>query len=415
MGSELVTGQILDVVKTYCRPNVVTVLMNDLRRSDSLERTVSAQRRARPARRGLPPVSLDDQEKLDRLITLCHSRLPAEDMCEVLLGIGDVFKVHGESGRAEEIYTQALTTGEESGKKSYVAEAYLRRGEVYSRRARWKQSNADLGRSRTIFSELKYNDALARVENILGTNHAEQGNIIKAAGYFQRALALFERTRQPQMAGVALMNLGILCNIVGDHDTGLAHYKRAQSCFEEVGDLNRLAELHHNMGMTFLSKHRLNDAIREFDASHSLSSATQNFPLMGLAGLAKANVCFRLQDLPMALKLVNQAIDLFTKSHDRLSLADSYKVKGMIHREMKSYAAASSFLETSLRINVELGNQLNIAESYSEIGHLESMRKNTSGAIQAFTKAGAAFRKVGAKEEVKKTQDRIAALEGKRR
>ena len=117
----------------------------------------------------------------------------------------------------------------------------------------------------------------------------------------------------------------------------------------------------------------------------------------------------------MALKLVNQAIDLFTKSHDRLSLADSYKVKGMIHRDMKSLDAAASFLQTSLRINIELNNNLNIAESYSEIGLLEIKRKNPSEAIQAFMKARSAFTKVGAQEDMKRTQDRINALEGKTR
>ena len=415
MTTELVTDQILSVVRTYCRPNVVTGMMKDLRRSEDLEGAVSSGRRAGVAMRRSPAVSLGDQEKLDRLITLCHSRLPVEEMCEVLLGIGDIFKTHGETNRAEEMYTLALNKGQESGKKGYIAEAYMRRGEVYSRRAQWKQSNSDLGRSRTLFSELKHNDALARVENILGTNHAEQGKITKAAGFFGRALTLFERTRQTQMAGVALMNLGILCNIAGDYDSSLAHYTRAQSCFEEMGDLNRLAELHHNMGMSYLSKHLLNAAIREFNTSYSLSSTTQNLPLMGLAGLGKSNVFYQLHDLPMALKLVNQAIDLFTKSHDRLSLADSYKVKGMIHRDMKSFDAAASFLQTSLRINIELNNNLNIAESYSEIGLLEIKRKNPSEAIQAFMKAKFAFTKVGAREDVKKTQDRINALEGKTR
>ncbi len=415
MTSELVTDQILSVVRAYCRPNVVTGLMKDLRRSEVLESTVSAGRRAGVAMRRSQAVFLGDQEKLDRLITLCHTRLSGDDMCEVLLGIGDIFKTHGETGRAEEMYTLALDKGQESGKKGYIAEAYMRRGEVYSRRAQWKQSNSDLRRSRTLFSELKHNDALARVENILGTNHAEQGKITKAAGFFGRALTLFERTRQTQMAGVALMNLGILCNIAGDYDSSLAHYTRAQSCFEEMGDLNRLAELHHNMGMSYLSKQLLNAANREFTTSHSLSSLTQNVPVMGLAGLGKANVYYRLHDLPMALKLVNQAIDLFTKSHDRLSLADSYKVKGMIHRDMKSLDAAASFLQTSLRINSELNNNLNMAESYSEIGLLEIMRKHPSEAIQAFMKAKAAFTKVGAREDVKKTQDRINGLEGKTR
>ena len=158
MTTELVTDQILSVVRTYCRPNVVTGMMKDLRRSEDLEGAVSSGRRAGVAMRRSPAVSLGDQEKLDRLITLCHSRLPVEEMCEVLLGIGDIFKTHGETNRAEEMYTLALNKGQESGKKGYIAEAYMRRGEVYSRRAQWKQSNSDLGRSRAIFSELTTRD-----------------------------------------------------------------------------------------------------------------------------------------------------------------------------------------------------------------------------------------------------------------
>lgn len=415
MTSEIVTDQILNVVKTYCEPEMVTGLMTDFRRSEAVERTISTERPAKRTRRQSRAISLDNQEKLDRLITLCHSRLPVDGMCEVLLGIGDVFKMHGEISRAEELYTLALSKGEESGKKGYVAEAYMRRGEVYSRRAQWKQSNADLGRSRAIFAELKHHDALGRVENVLGTNHAEQGKVTQAAGFFARALTLFERTRQTQMAGVALMNLGIVCNIVGDSDSALAHYKRAQSCFEEVGDLHRLAELHHNMGMSYLSKHLLKEATREFDTSHSLSLSTQNIQLMGLAGLAKATVYYQLHDLPMALRLVNQAIDLFTKSLDRLSLADAYKVKGMIHRDMKSLDAAASYLQTSLRINIELSNQLNIGESYFEIGLLEIKRKSTAEALLAFQSALVAFTKVGARDDVKKTRDQITTLEEKTR
>lgn len=414
MTSEMVTEQILNVVKTYCRPHVVTGLMTDFRRSEAIEQTVGVHRRPGPTQKQSRALSLDDQEKLDRLITLCHSRLPVDDLCEVLLGIGDVFKAQGEINRAEEMYTLALHKGEESGKQGYVAEAYMRRGEVYSRKAQWKLSNADLGRSRSIFSELKHHDALGRVENVLGTNYAEQGKITQAAGYFARALTLFERTRQTQMAGVALMNLGIICNIVGDSDAALTNHKRAQSCFEEVGDLNRLAELHHNMGMTYVSKNLLNEAIREFNRSHSLSSSTRNAPLMALAGLAKANVYYLLRDLPIALQLVNQAIGIFTTSNDRLSLADAYKVKGMIHREMKSLDAAASYLQTSLRINIELNNHLNMAETYFELGLLAIKRKSKAEAIRDFQAARTGFKKVGALDNMKKTQEQLNALEAKK-
>jgi tetratricopeptide (TPR) repeat protein len=415
MRTEIVSQQIISLVKNYCKPNVVTGLMKDLRRSEARERTMLREKIAGPVRGQGRRISLSDQDKLDRLITLCHDRLAVNEVCQVLLGIGDIFKAHGETNRAEEMYTLALTQGEQSGKKAYVAEAYMRRGEVYSCKAQWKQSSSDLGRSRVLFLELKHHEALGRVENILGTNHAEQGKVKQAVEFFERALILFERTRQTQMAGVALMNLGVTCNIIGDYDSALAHYKRAQARFEEGGDLNRLGELHHNMGMSFLSKHLFTEAIREFDTSHAMSSSMHNVSLMGLARLAKADAYYHLHDLPMALKLVNQAIEVFTKSNERLRLADSYKVKGIIHREMGSLHAAESYLQTSLRINIDINNLLNIAESYFEIGILEMKRKRTEEALQAFQEAKVAFKKVGAQQEVKKIEDQMSSLEGQKR
>ncbi|MBM2840472.1 MAG: repeat protein [Bacteroidetes bacterium] len=414
MKTEIITHQILSLVKSYCKPSVVTGLMNDLRRSEALEHRMIRGEGGGQARQQDQGISLGDQEKLDRLITLCHSRLSVDDVCQVLLGIGDIFKVQGETNRAEEIYTMALSKGEESGKREFVAEAYMRRGEIYSRKAQWKQSTSDLGHSRVILSELKHHEALGRVENILGTNYAEQGKTKRAVQSFERALTLFERTRQTQLAGIALMNLGIVCNIVGDCDSALAHYKRAQSCFEGVGDVNRLAELHHNIGMSYLSKRLYNDAIREFYTSFTLSSRILNVSVMGLSNLGKANAYYHQKDFPMSLMLVSQAIELFTKSTDRLGLADAYKVKGMIHREMKRFDSAESYLYSSLRINLELNNRLNVAEAYYEIGMLELKRKKKQKAVAAFQKARAGFRKVGAREEEKRTQSMVNSIGGRR-
>lgn len=411
MKSEIATEQILNLVKTYFKPNVVSGLMNDLRRSDALEHSMIGEKMGRQEGKNGVQISLRDQDKLDRLITLCHARLSSDEVCRVMLGIGDIFKVHGETSRAEEIYTHALSLGEQAGKKRHIADACLRRGEIYSWKGQWKQSTSDLGRSRAIFLELKHHEALGRVENILGTNHAEQGKIKQAVGFFERALTLFERTEQTQLAGVALMNLGVVCNIMGTYDTALTHYKRAQSCFEGVGDLNRLAELHHNIGMSYLSKQLYNEAINEFNTSYALGSRIQSVSVMGLASLGKANAHFYQNDLTMALKLVSRAIELFNKSTDRLSLADAYKVKGMIHRKMKRYDSAESYLHTSLRINLELNNRLNVAESYYEIGTMELQRKRKQQAFSAFQKAKTGFRKVGAREEEKRTQSIMNSLE----
>ena len=63
---------------------------------------------------------------------------------------------------------------------------------------------------------------------------------------------------------------------------------------------------------------------------------------------------------------------------------------------------------------MELNNQVNIGETYFEIGILAITRKSQAAALQAFQQAKATFKKVGALENVKKAQNQIAALEAKK-
>jgi tetratricopeptide (TPR) repeat protein len=402
------TDQILNVVEAHCSPKLVSRLMNDLRRTEVLEKKMVSLHQRSPQR----DVTFDDRDMLERLITLCGLRLSATDVCQVLMEIGDVFKAYGETSRAEEIYSQAVAKGEESGPQSLLAEAYMRRGEIYSRKGQWQQSFADLVRSKSIFTELKSNALLGRVENILGTNYAEQGKLKRAASFFESALIRLEKSREIPLAGSVLMNLGVVHNIIGRYENALSCFKRAQACFEDIGDMNRLAEVHHNTGMSYLSMQLYSAAIREFDVGYLLSSKTQNVSLMGLASLGKANAYFHRHDMPMALKLVSQSIGSFAKSSDRLSVADVYKVKGMIHREMKRYESAESYFQTSIRINTEMNNQLNLAETLFEMGLLELKRKNKKEALALLQKSRTGFKKVGAREDRKKVEDLITSMKG---
>ncbi len=417
MESERVTDQILGLIRNHCKPDVVAELMRGLRRGEALERQMAAATAGEstgsndPRHKKTLTISLVEPDKLDRLLTLCYAKLSPDALCQVLLGMGDIFKANGETMQAEEMYSMALARGAvATSSKEVLAEAYMRRGEMYSSRGLWKQSSVDLGKSRLLFRELGERKVLARVDNILGTNCAEQGKLKEAVLHFKQALMLSERTQQAQMAGVVEMNLGILSNIMGEYDTALVHYKRAQSSFEAGGEVRRLAELHHNMGMSYLSKERYQDAIREFDVSHLLASKNGHVGLMGLSSLGKAHARYCLHDLPIALQLVNQAIAAFTRCHDRPGIADGYKIKGMIHRQMQSYETAESYLQTSLRINEEINNKLNIAETWFELGLLDLKRGRKDQGVRAMEKARIVFKKVGAQREVKKIDLQIRTL-----
>ncbi len=407
---QTIEREILTLLENACGPGPLSSLVSDLRKLDSVEHTIAE--RGTGADLGSKPgdATLTSRDKLDQLITLCQQSLPQVDALQVVLGIGDVFAVHGELARAKEFYSLVILNGDESRHKGTVADAYMKRGEVHSRQGRWKESTSDLRHSLRLFRDMREKESAARVENILGANYAEQGRIQQAQKYFGRALEVFEGSRRRDMAATVMMNIGNIHNIAGDPEAALAHYKRAQSHFEAVGEVRRLAELHHNMGMSYLRRNEFQKALPEFDASFNLSAQKEIVGQMGLACLGKAMALYKLQDFPVALTMVNQAIGYCSFCVDRLSLADAYKMKGMIHREMHNDSYAESYLHTSLRLNQELDSFLNMGETFYEIGVLEQRQGKNARALASFERACQLFRKVGAMKEFADARTQVESL-----
>jgi tetratricopeptide (TPR) repeat protein len=408
MPTQTIHTEVLKLLKSRCKPSLVAGLVRDLRKAATFERRlVGANRKAG---RINDLFSLSERHHLDQVITCCNARLKSWDATSIVLAIGDIFRDHGDLIRAEELYSLSIIQSEDANEQGLAGEAYLRRGDLYSRQGRWKESTADLNESRRLHSTLRDEQGIGRVENTIGTNLAIQGNLKKARQQYKRALAAFEKSEETLMTGTVLMNLGIVQNISGLYDEALGYYRRAQSYFEEVGNVQRLMELHHNMGMTYYFKAAYKDAMFAFDAAIKLATKLHNVNMLATASLGKANTCYQKGDPRLALIFVNQSLHYYGLCNDRNGIADAYKVKGMIHRDMKQYTVALSLFQTSLRLNTELNNQLNTAETHFEIGELEAQRKNQRGAREAFTLALEHFTNVGATKEIERTTMRLEEM-----
>lgn len=413
MDMQEVHSQIVEVVKRHCGSRKVASLLGELLAAGGPGPGPGRRGTGRAAECG-PFQTLSNGEFLDQMITLCRTALGRDEEPAALLEMGDVLKVNGHMQKAADLFSMVLRDDRGPVKKELLAEAFMRRGELHSRLGQWKDSHADLARSRALFVRLREQVALGRVENILATNYAEQGNLKLARKCYTRALSIFEESDQKEMTGTVLMNLGILLNIAGKYDEALVNYARAQSMFEQLGDVRRLAELHHNIGMTYLQWGQESAAIKEFNSSHYLASKRNLLPVMGLALFGKANAHYRMKDYLLAVNFLRHAMGAFERCDDRLGMADAYKLKGMCHRDMKKYALATSYFLTSLRMNRELKNRLNEAETWFEIGLLERQRRRREETLKAFAEALAIFRKIGAAAEVKRTEREICTTNGGR-
>ncbi len=356
------------------------------------------------------PVS-HKQTSLDHLLTTCRESLGKIEYQDILLGIANVCTLHGDLRSAEKLLAESLDYGNQTNRPEFIAEALYHRGDIYCRQGKWKDCAKDLTASRKVFSKLRDVASLAKVDNLFGTMYGEQGLLKRAGKSFSHALHNAERSHQHELAATISMNLGIIDNITGNFDNALNNYKRALSLFESTGNLVRISEVEHNIGMSFFSKKNYSSALRAFDRSLEGSVKINNPGLIGIAQLGKANIYFRKMDSALSLALCNQAFEHFEKTEDRLSIADVYKLKGMIFREMKEYGLAMTYFQSSMRINEEYHNKLNLGETLYEIGVMEKNRKRKRSAIESFRNAHSCFKKVGAMHEIYNTAEQIKLLE----
>src|SRR6185369_17165467 len=102
--------------------------------------------------------------------------------------------------------------------------------------------------------------------------------------------------------------------------------------------------------------------------SLTYSRRIQDPALMSLALFGKAEAFLTMGDSALAMVFANQAQEHFGAVGDRGGIAEIYKIKGMIFRDRKEFEIAVSHFQTSLRINDEIHNIQNAAETQFELG-----------------------------------------------
>jgi len=95
------------------------------------------------------------------------------------------------------------------------------------------------------------------------------------------------------------------------------------------------------------------------------------------------------------------------KLDDKLTIAEVYKIKGIIQRNKNQFAAAENYLLTSLRLNNETGNKLNQAETSYELGILYNLADDSEKSKKYFTDALEYYKIIEAEEEIREIEKLI--------
>jgi tetratricopeptide (TPR) repeat protein len=347
--------------------------------------------------------------QLESIITLAESKLDKSSFIDMLLNLGDTTLGLGEQQFAFELYKSVIIKIEkDSPFQAYKAYALLSMGEIKARQAVWKEALDYLKKAKKLFIDQRDVVNQARVENIVGSIYGDLGDLQKAKKHFAAGLSLLETSKNKYLTAQLEGNLAVINLAMHDYDMALSNLRRALNRFEQISDPRGITQARYNIGLCLLKKGELDDALKELDSSLDKSFDKEYLVEVNLAYLTKAAVYTEKGDFRLSMALADHSMDLSYKIQDKLTIADIFKVKGVICRKMGKNSLAENYLMTSLRMNKDLENSYNYSETSVELGILYKEQKEVDKAKPYLLDAIQFNKKIGAESEVNRIKQLIA-------
>lgn len=310
-------------------------------------------------------------ELINSIIAFAARRISPTELLKLLAELSGLTITHGEFNLAAEINEEIIIKA--SGSDAlYIskAQAYLDLAKIAQSKALWLESIDFVNKSFEIFKSKNDSYGIAKCENMLGTVSGEQGEILKAKQHFLNALNYLNDSEDKSFIAMLENNLGILESIQGNYTNAKWNIKNALQKWLGLKEFLKAARAHHNLGMLFTKLKNYYAAIDEFDSSISISNQNNYLSNSAIGYISKAYVYALLKNIDLAEAFSDKALELACYLNDPLTIAEVYKIKGMIQEELKNIDMSIEMMENSFRINEDFNSQLNKAETNWELNRL---------------------------------------------
>lgn len=346
-----------------------------------------------------------DRIRIDRIITFSQKRLNTEKFSNFLNELAHICLSEGKLDIASEIFRKSYKLTNSDHTK---AESLLGLADIYARRAKLVKSLDTLKKAKTLFKSISDVRGVAKCENIFGTIYGELGDIHQAKKHFLTSLSLIDREKDLEFAASLYTNLGIVNNIQGFYNDSLNHLNKALNIYTKLNDHKNASEVRINMGIVNLDSGNFDEAISLLDTTIEISKVGHFNSVLCLAYHIKSQVLIKLEDYYYASEFSNKALEMSHNLSDRLAVADIYKVKGVIERNLGNYTVAETNLLNSLRINESMNNEMNAAETAFELGLLYEKMNDSQQKHSYLKKAKEYYKKIESLVNVERIDSMLA-------
>ncbi|MCF7803687.1 MAG: hypothetical protein K9N46_00110 [Candidatus Marinimicrobia bacterium] len=253
-------------------------------------------------------------------------------------------------------------------------------------RNQYEESIVHYKKAVELYSSVDEYRGQARAYNNLGIIAHEQWQAETGEGYFEKAKALSSDHEDNYTKTFVKMNLGIVKALKGNHDEALTIF---ESLLKNEAGYDKNVKLHLivNIGVSAKDSNKLDHAIQVLNNAVQLANELNNSRLLALARLALGEAYIYINEYEKSDLQLVKGFKLFSQIHDKVNMADTYRIFGLLHLENDQIELAESEIQISIRINKEKGNIPNLAESFRTYARLDEVKGDTEARKEHLQKA----------------------------
>ncbi len=392
--------QILDILDCYIKDENIYNFFSSL---DARIDTDTSNSNFDPANLPEHKIDISRRIKIENVITFGAKYLTKHKYADLLFNLGKLSISLGEFPLAKDLFVKIISNPVKADYyESYTAFSYYNLAKIKVLQAEWKECLEYLNKAKSTFLSNKDSIGLTDYFLLLGNMYLNTGNLNKAKKAFEKGGEYVDQINDKYFLGLIDNNIGIIHASQNEFDEALTYFYRALSYQQQLDNSNKISEIRNNLGLLFTLKDDNDTALGEFDLSIQSGLKNDYLISIAMAYVNKSVVYCRTADYKFANAYSDKAMELAIRLNDKLTIADVYKVKGMIERELNNFSISENHLLTSLRLNADIKNKYNYAECAYEIGLLYVKWQNIPQAFKYLKKAYDYYVSINAKLQEEK-------------
>jgi tetratricopeptide (TPR) repeat protein len=235
-----------------------------------------------------------------------------------------------------------------------------------------------------------------RALKLLGAAAFELGQTEVAERHFQQGLALAQQVSDYRMAGHTTTNLGMIAHLRRRYDEAIVLYQLAVAAFQQVGLVDGLAEVNHNLALAWRELGQLDRADRHARRAIACAEESGDIRLLAMAHVGRAELYLRRGEPVVAEAGARLGAERYAAVPDVLGEADALRLAGSAMTLRGDVTGARGALDRAIALAHDCGGALVEAEAreararlHATVGDWPALQTDAEAALALFERMGA--------------------------